>query len=459
MLQKNPSFRSTSREIIQRLQFFDDDKNGQKIKNVGREVRMKKNEQETPDFDEPNRNRSVSGNRNSSFQDEDLHSDLTPKQLMMLRKQQKADERARLLSSCSNNRAFEIKKNRDYGKKTMTACHIGNLTTDETVKVAKSAAKSSNSIQFATKSQKFDGIDSHISKNYENAQNESFESDDTYFDDEEVNSIKFENVEKQTDNFQDTFFVDDSIKPGSTVDDFAAYLAAGLESDTFQENFQDNYGKQFDSTESTIKPSDTIAQVIYDEDWEDIDEVSTSYKKKLVFDPENRPLPTTKTQEKSTKIDDNRNSRPLNSRPTSNTSIESNRSKSSQISQNSHKSVTSQTSQTSKNSYNSSSVEDNTISTPINDNHIRVLDQITLSKITRLKQKCIDQIGEQMFYQVYEILLEQHEIMNNQPPGRDPYTTEKFVEMQTKMDDLVPRDVSCMCVDELIYLEAENGMF
>lgn len=484
MLQKNPSFRSTSKEILQRLQFFDDDKNGEigktNAKNSEEKLKIKNIERKTPD---PNRNRPLSGNRSNLFSDQDLHPDLTPKQLMMLRKQQKADERARLLSSCSNNRASEIKKNRDYGKKTSMDSHIGNLTTEQTVKLAKSAAKSLNSsnsrkLGGRTDGPGFDNIDSDISRHIENSQNESFESDDTYFEnDEDENCNKFEHAEiqpenqpenqtqnqpenqpgiNQIDNFQDTFFIDDSIRPGSTVDDFAAYLAAGLESDTFQENFQESYGKQFDSTESTIKPGDTIAQVIYDEDFDDFDGVSTIFKKKLVVDPENRALPTTKAQEK-TKIENDEK----NSRPTSNTSIDSKRSQTSQKSQNSQISQKSQTSQNSKNSYNSSSIEDQlTISTPINDNHIRVLDQITLSKITRLKEKCINQLGEQMFYQVYEILLEQHEIMNNQPLGsRNPYSSEKFVKIQTKMDDLVPRDVSCMCVDELIYLEAENGMF
>ena len=63
-----------------------------------------------------------------------------------------------------------------------------------------------------------------------------------------------------------------------------------------------------------------------------------------------------------------------------------------------------------------------------------------------------------MFYKVYEILLEQREIMNSQPLGRDPYSMEKFVKMQDQLDTIVPRGVNCMCVDELIYLEADSGI-
>merc|ERR1712150_451188 len=98
-----------------------------------------------------------------------------------------------------------------------------------------------------------------------------------------------------------------------------------------------------------------------------------------------------------------------------------------------------------------------TIVNPVDDNHLRVLDQITLSKISRLKQQCIEKLGDGLFYKVYEILLEQREVLNAEPVGRDPYKVEKFVQMQERLDDLVPRGVNCMCVDELIYLESDSG--
>ena len=113
MLQKNPAFRSTTGDLLKRFSFYDD---GTVSAAPYSPQISSGSPHKTPKMERSSRRRTS-------------EKDLTPKQLMMLRKQQRADERARLLSAASQNRQEEIKKHRDSGKSSTMGRQIDILST------------------------------------------------------------------------------------------------------------------------------------------------------------------------------------------------------------------------------------------------------------------------------------------------------------------------------------------
>ena len=276
MLQKSPHFRSSTSELLQRFSYFS-----------------------------PDCTISVPQNQQKS---------LTPKERMMLRKKQNADKRARELVDLSENRRQEIKLYSESGKQHTLSTNLDILSLSDGQSKTIDSDPYNDTI--------FDENYWEESKeNEQNLANLSFESEDTYFDEE--NDLKNES----------------SLVQGDSLNEFYEYLAK--QNDDYEDDFEEN------ETRSTVK------------------------------------------------------------------------------------------------SKNSTIVALDTLTQTIEESSMLVADQIMLERINRLKQKCVEVLGENLFNKVYLILLDNQDSEN--------------ANFKKKLKDLIPNDSDCMWVDQLIYLEKECG--